>query len=611
MKLVSSVISGIVLVLILSNCKTPVEPVKANYYNPYFDQTKKIYVKTPNLNEAKLDTTVMIRDVIRDTVVLCFDTISFEEIFYLKHGELMVPLELINEKPPLYDTFLVATAYLINAKFIHSVFLVIKDSILLTFGSDSISNTSDSLEKIDNTSLAKAKVNDKLVNKPAVAVVNKQQSKKQQSNFFSRLMGSVFSKNSKRDKKEVVRNTKPQNTKTNNRVDNFSDKKNSRLIAENPKSVKPAKKFYTISEILGDTIRNLIKADSVLSDLLSQAPWLIGDSIPYFEGMSNYFLDSTLVLMLDTVYVEIIDSSKIVPQLPFNELTEEYVDTLLVPDRFIYNEEVVFRIFYPEDEAVYVEMVRVNGGTFKIGSNYFDEDERPEYKLTVSSFLLSKFEITNGLFCNFLNDLVCDSLGEIAGHKVIELYHPATKIKQNRFSHKFAPIEGYEDFPVVNVTWVGAQMFCKAVGGRLPSEAEWEYAAKGGIYAKRYYTDLKQENYDYEYRYAGGNYMPDLGWIVDNSGGQLRNGGRKKPNELGLYDMCGNVWEWCYDQYNKEFYSRNGDSSDPMCLSGGTIRVNRGGCWSSDAMYCRITNRNFANQYSGNPYLGFRLMKFP
>jgi formylglycine-generating enzyme len=233
------------------------------------------------------------------------------------------------------------------------------------------------------------------------------------------------------------------------------------------------------------------------------------------------------------------------------------------------------------------------------------------------------------LFSYFLNENECDSIGQIDGLPVIDLSSPYTKIFQSRTDKKFYANTGFENLPVVNVTWIGAQMFSNAAqtgdlkiklsrgftGGasadehRLPSEAEWEYAARGGVYATRFYIGANKDDIEYEYLYAGGKYMGQLGFFVDNSQGYCHVGGRFKPNELGLYDMSGNMWEWCYDKYKKDFLARNGTSNNPINVEGGGQRVAKGGSWSSDAMYCRITNRNYHNQFSTNPYLGFRLRR--
>lgn len=523
----------LVVVLLTVTCKTTEKT--ANYYRPYFDQTKSEYVKTPNAKSAELDTIVMIRSNLRDHLHHFVDTIIISETFFIESGELAVPTALINSKPPKYDTLLVAASYLFSTDFIDVLFPILPDTIADQFfknsQTDSVENSMnvDSVQTIDSTEQFK--------------------------------------------------------------------------IAESRKA------FLSVPEILADSTRDLYEADSILHTIIGDAPWQIGDSIPYFKGMNNLFLDSVLMLVFDTLRIRVFDPSDIIPQMSFAVLSNIKTDTIQLADTLFYEDEVTFRIFYPDEIDLFIDMVRVQGGTFKIGSNEFDDDERPEYNLRVSNFLLGKYEITNYHFVFFLNDIECDSLGELDGLKIIDLYHPLTRIERNRFTGKFSVKYGWDDFPVANVTWVGAQMFCKAAGGRLPSEAEWEYAARGGIYAVRYYTDLKKENINYEFRYAGGHYMRELGWFVDNSRGEVSVGGRLKPNELGIYDMCGNLWEWCYDKYNNEFYRQNNRSTDPMSLTGSNIRVNRGGSWSSDAMFCRVTNRNFLNQFQCNPYLGFRLMR--
>ncbi|MDA3817990.1 MAG: SUMF1/EgtB/PvdO family nonheme iron enzyme [Prolixibacteraceae bacterium] len=518
------------ILLVFFSCKQKEQTV-ANYYEPAFDQTGKQYVDVSVPKPGALDSNVLVRSNIRDTRLFFSDTITLPDEFYFDFTELMVPVDLINAKPPTFDTFLVAREYLYSRKFVDDLFPVLPDSVLEALGNDTLyASTVIDTSGIDN------------------------------------------------------------------------DHPRASFLSE-------SKEFYSEKEILADTTRDLFMADTILADQLEIAPWKINDSIPYFENMETVFVDSTLRLLLDTVYVEVFDSSKIIPQMSFDEMCNELADTISRTDTILWDNEVTFRIFYPGDVDVFVDMVYVSGGTFTIGSNYYDEDERPATRLRVSRFLLSKHEVTNKLFCYFLNDMEGDSLGRINGIKIIDIYHPLTRIKRNPFTGEFSAEKGWENYPVVNVSWIGAQMFCKMTGGRLPTEAEWEYAARGGKYARRYYANWKKSETEYEYLYAGGNHMYQLGWFVDNSRGGVWKVGIRKPNELGLYDMSGNVWEWCYDKYQSNFYARNGDSTDPMCLSGGDTRVNRGGCWSSDATYCRIANRNYLAQYDMNPYLGFRLMR--
>ncbi len=129
---------------------------------------------------------------------------------------------------------------------------------------------------------------------------------------------------------------------------------------------------------------------------------------------------------------------------------------------------------------------------------------------------------------------------------------------------------------------------------RLPTDAEWEFAARGGKKSKGY-------------TYAGSNDLDQVGWHNNNAGGQTQACGSKKPNELGLYDMSGNVWEWCSDWYDASYYS-NSPSTNPQGPSEGSVHVLRGGSWSYLPDDCRVANRNnfFRTQeYRGG---GFRVV---
>lgn len=384
------------------------------------------------------------------------------------------------------------------------------------------------------------------------------------------------------------------------------------------------KQFLTRREIMMFQNRDFSLADSLFAAAAESAPFSIGEVIPYQEGINLLYFDGNVCLQFDTIYTPY---RVPIVQLPIDKLMRIQSVRTDFPDSFVYFDQVEFLRYFPEDEDVYVDMVRVQGGNFKMGSNEFDEDEKPATILSVSSFLIGKYEVSNKLFCYYLNDkrdgheLSVKPDGTLDGVLQIDLANRYTKIVYVRDSLKFLPVKGYENHPVVNVTWYGAQGFALFAvpidekkrnprGGRLPTEAEWEYAARGGVYARKELNPRSPNDFEYVNRFAGGNYMTELGYFVDNSYGYCQPVGNLKPNELGIYDLCGNVWEWCYDRYDPEFLRNVGGSRDPMSKNGSIAsRVVKGGSWSSDAMYCRITNRNSSNVESCNPYLGFRLWK--
>jgi formylglycine-generating enzyme required for sulfatase activity len=217
------------------------------------------------------------------------------------------------------------------------------------------------------------------------------------------------------------------------------------------------------------------------------------------------------------------------------------------------------------------EMVFVQGGTFWMGcsqeqSGSCDGDEVPLHSVTVSSFHIGKYEVTQ------------------AQWKLIMGHNPSE-------------FKG-DDLPVEKVSWNDVQKFItrlNAITGkhyRLPTEAEWEYAARGGHQSAGY-------------KYSGSHNLYNVGWFYDNSGGRTHAVGTKLPNELGIYDMSGNVWEWCIDRYGSYPAS---EQHDPMRVDAGSGRVIRGGGWFYYARYCRVANRYNDGSGSRERYLGFRLV---
>jgi formylglycine-generating enzyme required for sulfatase activity len=236
-----------------------------------------------------------------------------------------------------------------------------------------------------------------------------------------------------------------------------------------------------------------------------------------------------------------------------------------------------------EAERLNASFVRVPGGTFRMGSDNGDSDEKPVHTVTVSAFYMGKTEVTQ-------------------------------KEYQALMGNNPSSFKG-DNLPVETVTWLDAVAYCNARsrkeglspaytingetvswnrsanGYRLPTEAEWEYAAKGG----------GKDSFEY----SGGNSVDSVAWYSGNSGNKTHPVGTKQPNSLGLYDMSGNVWEWCWDWYDS--YS-SGNQTDPTGASSGTYRVTRGGSWGNDAALARSAYRD-GDTPSGRYYdLGFRLV---
>ena len=164
----------------------------------------------------------------------------------------------------------------------------------------------------------------------------------------------------------------------------------------------------------------------------------------------------------------------------------------------------------------------------------------------------------------------------------------------------YNPSEHYgDDSPVNNVSWNDCVSFINCLNTltgkefRLPTEAEWEYAAKGG--SKGRYNG---------YKYSGGNNLNNVAWSYENSGGKPHGVAQKSPNELGIHDMSGNVWEWCSD-----WYASYPDSqvTNPQGPADGNKKVCRGGSWNDRGKECRISRREARTPDTGNPYIGFRL----
>ena len=222
-------------------------------------------------------------------------------------------------------------------------------------------------------------------------------------------------------------------------------------------------------------------------------------------------------------------------------------------------------------------------------------DEYPQHSVTVSNFRISKYEITNRQYAEYLNAINANTNGSVGGVEYIDISNSYCQISHNGSS--FVVDAGKENYPVVYVSWYGAKAYCEYYGGRLPTEAEWEFAARGG-------------NNSYGYIYSGDDYIEYVAWFGDNSDYATHTVGTKSANEIGLHDMSGNVWEWTNDWYDGNYYNIS-PSNNPQGPSSGTYRVNRGGSYDYSASDCRVAQRNDDDPTNTESNLGFRPVFIP
>jgi len=219
-----------------------------------------------------------------------------------------------------------------------------------------------------------------------------------------------------------------------------------------------------------------------------------------------------------------------------------------------------------------IEFVSIQGGAFDMGDRLGNgnPNEKPLHVVRISDYGMGKTEVTVSQYRGF-----CRATGRAMPP---------------------APRWGWqEDYPVVNVSWNDANAFCEWAGCRLPTEAEWEYAARGGKQSRGY-------------RYSGSDTADAVAWCVNNSAGQSHPVKTRRPNELGLFDMSGNVWEWCSDWYDSKGYG-TGSRTDPQGPKSGSIRVLRGGSWANYTSLCSVSFRGGHGIRSGYHTYGFRCAK--
>jgi formylglycine-generating enzyme len=263
------------------------------------------------------------------------------------------------------------------------------------------------------------------------------------------------------------------------------------------------------------------------------------------------------------------------------------------------------------------ETVLVQGGTFQMGSNEGDSDEKPVHSVTLSSFYMGKYEITVAQFKAFIDD---------DGYKTDAEKDDGSYIWSGKTWEKKAGINWRHDaegntrpssqynHPVIHVSWNDATAYCAWLSRktgkayRLPTEAEWEFAAGNGSKHTKYSWGNGDPSVSKGGNVADETAKTKYNWTIFDG---YRDGyiftapvGSFAANDLGLYDMTGNVWEWCSD-WKGEYSSSS--QQNPTGAVTGSNRVRRGGSWFHDPTACRVANRNSNTPTFRLNYLGFRL----
>lgn len=261
-----------------------------------------------------------------------------------------------------------------------------------------------------------------------------------------------------------------------------------------------------------------------------------------------------------------------------------------------------------------IEYVAVEGGTFEmgqpnpdIGGNGKTSDEQPVHEVKLDPYEISKYEITNAQFAAFLNEVGANPDGTHDKDYNSSRYGYIYLDYNNAIRHngqRFVVVDSLANNAVQQVTWFGARAFCENYNGQLPTEAQWEFAARGG-------------NQAMDTKYSGSNNLSEVGVYIDpNNRRRPADVGLKNPNELGIYDMSGNAAELCRDLYKADYYE-NSQFSNPQGAEEADVeekrRCLRGGGYASDAEDCRVASRKFDdssfNSLSKNMGIGFRILR--
>lgn len=260
------------------------------------------------------------------------------------------------------------------------------------------------------------------------------------------------------------------------------------------------------------------------------------------------------------------------------------------------------------------ETILIPGGKFLMGSDDGDSDEKPAHAVTLESFFMGKYEVTNAQFCQFLNEKG-NQLEDKTEWIKLDGAWESEKCRIIQNDSRFSVAPGFDNYPIIYISWDAAVAYCQWLSNktgkayRLPTEAEWEFAAGNGSIHTKYSwgndnpsgpkggnvaDEALKRNFPKWDIFSG----YDDGFIYNAPAGSFA------ANDFGLYDMTGNVWEWCSDWYAE--YNKSNDQN-PVGPLNGTKKVIRGGGWLGSPEACRVPDRYSGTRDHRGHSMGFRV----
>jgi formylglycine-generating enzyme required for sulfatase activity len=272
---------------------------------------------------------------------------------------------------------------------------------------------------------------------------------------------------------------------------------------------------------------------------------------------------------------------------------------------------------HPLLNGLHYDMVRIRPGLFVMGSEGQGayDDEKPEHLVRITQdYYIGVYPVPQAVWKAVMN-----------GHNPSHFQGDDRPVEQVSWQDI---VEGGQDeevpegfLPQLNAQYPVAEESLSGFSFRLPTEAEWEYAAKGGhktalsLEQEQSFLQISQPKAaEWYMAYAGSDQLKEVGWYDQNSHAETKAVGKRQPNELGLHDMSGNVFEWCQDWYHSSFYAKckeQGIVQDPLSTEKARRRVRRGGSWLDGPRHCRVSYRYYWPPTDRFSFVGFRLVLAP